>query len=264
MPHRHRTAPLLAALVGSAAACFISVGPTAAEPAQPVAVVDHGDPLAWLDASQARANAAEALTARMVYRTYEAFLDDTQERFGTLLYRQGRSGEPTRFALELDGRRFDPDAETIEAIDRRLVYDGRYLLDVDRAGREATRRDLLGRPPAPAGGNDAGGPEVPLPLGLGGSALAERYHISFGEAETETARHLVLEPKPGLDADRLELWLDRTTALPVRGQTVTAEGDTTEVVLKNFQPVDAPPSAAFSTDLPADPAWRIQDVPFEG
>ena len=225
------------------------------------------DPLAWLDASQARAEAADALSARMMYRTYEAFLDDTQERFGTLLYRQGRDGEPTRFALELDGRRFDPEAEEIESIDRRLVYDGRYLLDMDRVAKQATRRDLLGRPVAARSTNSDGPAEaaaVPLPLGLGGSALAERYDISFGEASTSTTQHLVLEPKPGYEADRLELWLDRTSQLPTRGMTMTAEGDTTEVLLKAFQPEPEPDLRVFETDLPVDDGWQVQDLPYDG
>jgi outer membrane lipoprotein-sorting protein len=95
--------------------------------------------------------------------------------------------------------------------------------------------------------------------------LARRYTAELIDAapgDPADTAHIALTPRPGSDADPLELWIDENTHLPLRGLTSTADGDLTEVRL--LKPVAATdlPGDTFSTDLPNGTEWHVQDVPF--
>ena len=226
-------------------------------------------PVDWLRAAERKAADFGVLTSRVIYSTFDDLTYEEQVRVGQLLYRPGTVAAPAAFRLSLDGRKSDSAAEGFDVIQRDLVYDGRYLLDVDHLARQVTRRDLLGRDLLPddvtgEGGEDA----VPLPLEIDAEALDRDYAITEAASAPEDPAgsvHIVLVPRDGIDADRLDLWIDATSELLVKARSTPDEGTVTEIVLQQFEPAAAEAGeAAFVTDLPAvGDGWGVQDVPFE-
>ena len=253
IPHLPRLA--LCALITGAAPL-----PSGAQPAgAPAPLTAEADAAAWLAAAEARAAELGVLQSRMIYTTWQDLVADEQVRYGDLLYRPPSDDAPSAFRIHLDRRKTDIDAEDLEVIDRELVYDGRYLLDIDNLARTATRRDLTGQDADTEAGADVA---VPIPLEVGGDLLDDRYTGTVLDDEDPALVRLSLTPRPGADADPLDLWLDRRSQLPVRGRTTTPDDDWTEIRLKGYQRAEDVDEETFSTELPTGTGWELQDVPF--
>ena len=166
----------------------------------------------------------------------------------------------------------------LEAVDRRYVYDGRWLLDLDGEARTATRRELnAARADPRANPNDRSdlefgdGPFL-VPLNLRKARVLSRFEASLAEPdanddpEGDATDHLVLIPRATteIDAVRLDLWFDRVTRLPRRASSTQADGDQTVVDLFEVDLNPTLPDGGFDTALPGEPGWELQTVPLGG
>ena len=233
----------------------------------------------WL--SRLESLAADITTLESVVRMTSRvdLLDEVTVRFGRLHYAADDPPQPVRFAVRFDKLRVD---DVIEPIDQAYVFDGRWLLDLDAQDRQATRRELV-----PADGDAAEvmaqGP-FPLPLNLQRDRVLQRFEVTLappadgdpepyrpvegpdaGTAPPQAAEpavlHLVLTPRPGIDFDgqRLDLWFDTATALPLRSVTLQEDGDTTQIDFFRLTPHADLPDGVFDTAFP-EGDWERQTL----
>ncbi|MEM9882928.1 MAG: outer membrane lipoprotein carrier protein LolA [Planctomycetota bacterium] len=217
----------------------------------------------WLDRIEAAADDIDTLTARVRLTQIVGLLEDESQRFGEL--RVSTADDATRFRVRFDRLRQDG---VVEPIAQTYVYDGRWLLDLDGTDRVATRRQLV-RGDAAADLELGDGPFL-LPLNLKKDRVLQRFTAELGELD-DTAPdpptgdgvvRLVLTPRPGFDADaeRLDLWFDTGSDLPLRATATQDDGDITTVDLFRLDPAAEVDSSVFDTALPADPGWETQVV----
>ena len=67
----------------------------------------------------------------------------------------------------------------------------------------------------------------------------------------------------GLDAQRIDLWFDRDTLLPLRAFTLESDDDTTTIDLFKAQPNTPIDPEVFDTALPTARGWETQIVPLD-
>ncbi len=251
------TPPAIEAIEPTLAAVVTSEVRVAASPDAAAAGRD------WLRKLDVRSRSMQTLTAKLRYVTVQGLLGDEQVRFGQLLYAAPTDALPERFAAVLDKQVVDGNQT---AIDRRFVFDGRWLLDLDGQERTAARRELA---------NDAGSLDeslLPVPLRVDAEAIERRYDVSLitdepvdnndpAAALLNNAVHLRLVSKTA--GPRIDLWFDRATLLPLRGESRQRDEDIVRVDV--VQPTEnAPlPDDAFNTTLPTTPGWDTQIVPLQ-
>ena len=248
---------------------------------------------AWLKLLESRAARINTLESVVRMTSRVELLDEETVRFGRLQYAADIADRPVRFSVRFDKLRVD---EVIEPIDQAFIFDGRWLLDLDAADRQATRRELV------ASDSDAaqvveGGP-FPLPLNLQRDRVRQRFEVvvapaaeddpaplapapdassspppapdADAQADPDPATdrpavvHLVLTPRAGTDFDgqQLDLWFDTATALPLRSITLQNDGDTNRVDFFRLQPNVELDEDIFDTAFPAGD-WERQTVPLD-
>ena len=144
---RRATASALAAAAGVTLGGCAPARAGDALPPAPVAATDTPSTDAPASAAAAVLKQVEAaatdhrtLTARVRMRSIQDLLDDETTRFGDLAWRRAADDTPACFAVHFD--RLKPLDGALEAIDRRYIYDGHWLLDLDGRARTAARREL--------------------------------------------------------------------------------------------------------------------------
>ncbi|MEO0515585.1 MAG: outer membrane lipoprotein carrier protein LolA [Planctomycetota bacterium] len=282
--------PLAGAVLGTAwvvlcavtlAGCTASAEPTSAEPelpknekvepspspVQPV-VAERIEPTAegWLTVLEASASELQTLAARVRMTTIADLLGEETQRFGSLKYAAADDAHDSmRFAVRFDRVKLDH----LEDIDQSYVYDGRWLLDLDAKDKTATRRELV-REGEQSNFEIGDGPFL-LPLNLRKDRVLQKFDVELidaaeGDPESDAGTfHLRLVPKPaaGTDAQRIDLWFDRDTLLPLRAATLEADDDQTIVDLFRLEPNAAIADGAFDTALPTENGWQLQVVPLD-
>ncbi len=256
-------------LVGcSASAEPTPSSPTAIEPVamEPVQLTADG----WLTVLEASAKELQTLTARVRMTTIADLLGEEAQRFGELKYAAADdTHDSMRFAVRFARVKID---DRIEEIDQSYIYDGRWLLDLDANDKTATRRELV-RAGEQADFELGDGPFL-LPLNLRKDRVLQKFEVELidaaeGDPESEAGTfHLRLIPKPapgnaGTDAQRIDLWFDRDTLLPLRAATLEADDDQTIVDLFGLEPNAAIEDGAFATALPTGSGWQLQVVPLD-
>ena len=228
----------------------------------------------WLERLEAAAAEHHTLRARVRMRSIQDLLDDETIRFGDMGYARGHTqGDatlPTRFAVVFD--RLKAQEAALEVINRRYVYDGHWLLDVDAQAHTATRREVVA---AEAVGDRAmqwgDGPFL-VPLNLKKDRVLERFDVALAQPNADEdpkaeagSIHLVLTPRANveMDATQLDLWFDRTTLLPLRAASMQSDGDQTVIDLFEVAVNVDLPADAFNTALPDETGWELQTVPLD-
>jgi hypothetical protein len=283
MTHTLSVLMVLIALADDAAA-QVQAPPTAAvdQPVSTQPAADSADEVGpvppegwvaeqWLRRAEAAAGQLEGFTARVRYRSVQGLLGDEQTRFGDMAYvpPDDETGIGPKVRIEFDGLLIDGGLRTIE---QSFVFDGRWLLEVDRQQRTATRREVARRGERVR--LSIGEGPVPIPLDLEAAEVLERFEVQLldpAEGDPDDAVHLLLLPRddvPGRadrpEVNRIDLWLDRQTALPVRAATLEPDEDQQIVDLVEPDPHATPGPDAFDTSPPRGGGWDVQVVPLEG
>lgn len=246
--------------------CAMSASQGGDEPAAtPDATADTGAASAILQRAEAAAKALDTLTARLRFATVQGLLGDEQVRFGTLAYDAGVAAghdadqpvRPPRFDIRLDRLLVDGKPRSI---DKRYVFDGRWLAEIDHDEKVFTRRELV------AEGEQArfmelGEGPFALPLNMDADVVHQRFVVESLDADAPTLR---LTPRDGfdLDLDEVTLVYDRDTMLPASATTLddAQAGDVSTLRLMDTQTGVALDGTAFDTTPPAGEGWRVQIV----
>lgn len=251
--------------------CTAAAGPTSQNPG-PAAVepilVERVEPTAegWLTMLEASTSELQTLTARVRMTTVADLLEEETQRFGNLKYAAADdTHDSMRFAVRFERVKIDQ----IENIDQSYIYDGRWLLDLDAKDRTATRRELV--PEGETSDFEIGDGPFLLPLNLRKDRVLQTFAVELIDAAADAPEspagtfHLRLVPKPnaGTDAQRIDLWFDRDTLLPLRAATLEADDDQTIVDLFGLEPNAQLQDDAFDTALPAESDWQLQIVPLD-
>ncbi len=220
----------------------------------------------WLERIEARAADVRTLHSKVRHQTIQALLGDEQVRVGDLFYAapdedadQPNERLAVHFQRELIGGAVQP-------VDRWLIFDGRWLLDIDYEKKQATRRQLA---PEDADGDDARA-ALPIPIRLNREEVQARYAVAFIAPEDpratdvpEDAIGLRFTPHPGNEAEPFDAWFDTETMLPVLAVTGDPDGDLTRILLYQTTPNADVPLERLTTLPPDAPGWDVQIVPLD-
>ena len=237
---------------------------------------------ALLDRIEAVAAERGRVTARLRLRSVQDLLGDETVRFGDLAYAAAEppTGPAARFAVTFD--RLQTDDGAVKPIDRRFVYDGRWLLQTDADARTATRRDLGPADPDSGGAGPAGAADqnpVLLALTFDKAAVLRRFNATLGDGSPEGREpsgeragaaapppHLILVPRAsshhadGSDLTRVDLFFDPASFEPLQVAVEQVDGDRTVADLFEFDPRADVPDHHFDTALPTATGWDVQTV----
>ncbi|MFW6059345.1 MAG: LolA family protein [Phycisphaeraceae bacterium] len=249
------TRPLAALLLVAVLAACVAAESASTQPATQPRTAEQ-----WLERIEQRADDIDTLRAALRYERVAGLLEDRQLRAGTLYY---DAGPPPRFAVHFDRAVIN---NRMREQDRRYIFDGRWLAERQEDQKVFIRRELV---PEGEDGEQmlelSGGPFL-LPLDLDKDQVLERFEVELVAAEDDdgdrlaNAVHLRLTPRPHVDAqqERLDVWYDRDTALPmrVRGQERGRDHWTVDLAdAETGVDIDEP---RFDTRPPQEPGWQIE------
>lgn len=256
-----------------AVAAFCGADPGAAK--APPQVVE------WLDKLEARGREIKSFAAKVQYEKTDELLKSRLMRTGEAVYLAGQGGEegkpPTRFAVLFE--RYIADGK-LQNQKLEYIFDGEWLVEKDHKQKRFEKRQVV----APGASGRAGaldplsidGP-FPLPLGQKREQVLQRFEVAIVEDEPAAGQanplHLQLTPRQGAPAlrdqkkfDRVDLWFDRETLLPVKVQTDEGAAVTT-VTLSQARVNDIPQAdvVRLIDTTPPRPGegWRVEIKPWD-
>lgn len=256
---------------------------TSAEEAPPAVddSVDDGA-IAVLRRQELAARDLNTFTAKVVYETTSGLLGDSVLRTGRIIYRAPLAGEstasPNDKALAI---RFDAVIENRRKRERvqEYVFAGRWLVEKDAEQKLFIKREV-----APPGETfdpfKLGEGPIPLPIGQPAEEVLKRFTVATTDPPT-TGRlaklagrtsidGIRLVPRPGTkaaeDIERVDLFYDRETNLPIGVSVVETNGDTKTARLDEIKrnvALDAETIELLSVETPDEPGWTIDLRPLE-
>lgn len=225
----------------------------------------------WLERIEAKAGEIDTLEAKIDYTTVQGLLGDEQRRFGTLTYDSADcdTASPTRFAAHFNRLIIDGG---MQMQNRAYIFDGVWL---GERIEEDDRKIFIRRQLSEEDGDGAedvmalgSGPFV-LPLNLKKDAVLRKYEVELIDAAdedtAENAVQLRLIPRPGveIDQERIDMWFDRESLLPVRIETINRDESESIVVLRDLELNGDVDADAFDTTPPQGGGWEIEVKPLE-
>jgi hypothetical protein len=266
-------APLLSllALLAACAAGGPPVEPPPPPPAPPAtdppALATPADDL--LRRLERSADDLRTFSSSVLYRSYDAVLEQQELRSGELVYEVG--GERKRLGIFFD--------RVVRGTARRehrrdYIFDGHWLVEVDHERKLLIKRQIAepGRAFDPL---RLGEGPFPLPIGQKRDEVVARFEVAILEkasdpwlAERLAGRAvlgLLLVPRPGerhaKDFARVELFYDAATLLPAGVHAVEPKGDTKTVYLFEQKRNSAIDEDRLTIPQP-DREWRIDVQPW--
>lgn len=220
-----------------------------------------GPAIELLQRAERAANELKTLRARLRYDRVQGLLGDQQRRFGELIYDAGDDQRPPRFAVRLN--RLLVDGRPRE-IDKRYVYDGRWLAEIDGEDKTFIRRELV---PEGERGRllEMGEGPFALPLNMKVEAVRQRFEVEdITNASEYGAPTLSLRPRAGYDVglDQITIEYDAKTMLPQSATTVEDAEAGELSILRLFDTRTGVELAdgAFDTAPPEGGQWDVQIV----
>jgi hypothetical protein len=226
---------------------------------------------ALLTRLEAGAKDLTSFAAKITYEKEEALLARTETRTGEIIYRI--DGEKKAFAVLFDKRIIGSRLET------RLyhyVFDGRWLAEIDHENKQFIKREIV--PPGKVlDPLKLGEGPFPLPIGQAKADVLARFDVTRLEVPKEgllkslqNVDGLLLTPKPNVpearDYQRVEIFYDRATSLPVGINAVETNDDRKTVRLTDLQRNPAMDKAMLKKLDIAEPdarTWRIDIRPWK-
>jgi len=191
-----------------------------------------------LDDLEAAGDKYRTIKAEIDYRVDLRALGDSEERTGWVAYDKGDANRPTRFRVSFETLRQGAGRRIKSQVD--YVFDGQWLHVAKHKIKNLTMYQLAAK----------GQRVEPLRIGKG------PFPLPFGQKADDVIRHFVpttRAPRSGdpkdtvslrltarpehaakLPMDRIDLWIDRATNLPVKIKSREKSGNTTTVTFKNI------------------------------
>ena len=245
-----------------------------AEPADPPAeaVVADDGVTRILNDVDAQSASLRDFSAGLRLDSLDGLSEETEQRFGRVFYTTDQAEPPVRRAAVVLERSMDVDGRVRERLEH-YVYANGVLSDYDHEAKKLTRRQLVQdgelRDPLRLGE----GP-IPIPIGQRKVDILKSFTVHPAPnppqelvKDPSTVEGLHLVPRPGTllaEKDRItfiDLWIDRTTKVPVAVSMQEADGD--RISARFFKPkmnagiVEA--DRAWLDAPEVDPrVWRIE------
>jgi hypothetical protein len=189
-------------------------------------------------------------------------LGDEQRRFGEVVY---VSDAPARFAVRFD--RLWADGNWREQ-DRWYIFDGTWLAERFEDERRFTRHRVTpeGADPKEIDPLAMGQGPFVVPVAPKKERILARFEVSLlpagqgVEDPPENSVRLRLTPRPNVDVpfDRVDLWYERDTLMPLRAATYDDEADSRSVLRLWDPKVNVPiEERLLSTEPPDEPNWEV-------
>lgn len=231
-----------------------------------------------LDRLEKRGKELKSLQADFIYRRTQGLLGDVQVRLGALAHaRQPKSRFAVRFTRRVVNQALRDDKQ-------HFIFDGSWLVEKTFANKMFIKRQVV----APGQTFDPlaiGQGPFPMPLGQKRKQVLKLFNVEKIDPakdleESDAAKlpekciRLKLIPKvdpktgkPAVEFERVDLWYDAQTLLPVMVRTADESENQTDVILRNIVVDKLDKKAAaewFDTATPKPGSgWRVQIKPWD-
>lgn len=251
------------AVAGAPAAAPATTAPASAPASAPEAV----DPavLKILKDLEVAGEKHATIRADIDYHVELRSLGDTEMRTGWVAYQKARDGGSAQFRVTFLTLQQGEGPKTREEVD--YAFDGQWLTVAKHRIKTMTMYQLA-----------AEGQRIePLRIGKG------PFPLPFGQRTDDVLKHFTVSTRPAADGDpkdtiylrlitrpahaeelatqRLEMWIDRATSLPVRICSLDKNRNVTTVTFKNLQTNRDLPADLFR--IPPKLGWQTERRPFE-
>ena len=226
---------------------------------------------ALLTRLEASAKDLTSFAATITYEKEEALLARTETRTGEIIYRIETGNKS--FAVLFDNRIIK------NRLENRLyhyVFDGRWLAEIDHENKQFIKREIV--PPGKVlDPLKLGEGPFPLPIGQAKVDVLARFDVARIDVpkdgllkSLQNVDGLLLTPRPNVpearDYQRVEIFYDRATSLPVGINAVETNDDRKTVKLTDLRRNPAMDEAMLKKLDIAEPdarTWRIDIRPWK-
>lgn len=252
--------------------------PPAAAPAVPQApsprAAEAIDPAldALLTKLESSAKELTSFAAKIAYEKEDAILMRTETRTGEIIYRIDNDRHNKAFAVLFNSRIVGNRKEN------RLyhyIFDGRWLAEIDHENKQFIKREIV-EPGKVLDPLKLGEGPFPLPVGQAKADVLERFTVSAIEVPTagllktlKDVDGVRLTPKAGTreadDYERVDIFYDRATSLPVGIEAVETNGDRKTVKLTDLKrnpEMDEAMTKKLDIAEPDPKQWKIDIQPW--
>lgn len=243
-----------------------------AAPAVPPALDPELDQL--LTRLEANAVDLTSFMARITYDKEDALLGRREVRSGEIIYRI--EPEKKTFAVLFDVLVIIPPGRREERL-QHYIFDGRWLAEVNHQDNQFIKREIV--PPGEVlDPLKLGEGPFPLPIGQSKKDVLARFDVSRIDVPKEgmlkdltNVDGVLLTPKPGTnearDYQRVEIFYDRATLLPVGINAIETNDDRKTVKLTDLQrnsKLDEMSLKKLDIAEPDPKKWKVTIEPWRG
>lgn len=227
--------------------------------------------LAILDRLEKSGDKYATLRADITYHVHMVQVDDTEERTGYVAYQRKvektdkTEGSPTKFHIQFQTLKLGEGAKTTEKVD--YAFDGMWLTVAKHRIKNMTRYQVAAKGETVEPLRIGRGP-FPLPFGQKTADMLKHFRAVTREARESDppgSDYLLLIPHATRAKDlsfvRLEMWIDRTTDLPIRVVSKDKSKNVTTVDFRNIQTDVKFKDSEFLLRKPF--GWKMRVEPLE-
>ena len=204
-----------------------------------------------------------AIQADVEYHVHQRLTGDSEHRTGSVKYVAGSEDASARFYVGFDTLALGEGPTMADEVE--YAFDGRWLTIAKHRIKQMTRYEVAAEGERIEAFQLGKGP-FPLPFGQTAETMNTYFHATTappGEDAPTNTDYLLLTPREDraeeLNFTRLEMWIDRTSHLPVKIISTDKSENVTTVVFAN---IDAAPT--FEADdfhLPRRAGWQYSEEP---
>jgi len=272
LPVPHCVCILLLLLTAACHAAPVPPAPPAPTTVPPV-IEQQPDPVVdALRRIESGGNNVKVFTATVALERIEPLFNKREVRRGDVLYQKVSPDAAPHFAVHLEQRQV---GRRLENRPKRILFDGRWLTEIDEPKKQVIRWELCGDEVNPT---QLGG-RFPLPVGQPAQDVLDRYEVVLLEggpsteflAPVATDRELLglrITPRQGVptadDFVHVDLWYDTATWLPVAVALVDEQGNSRRLRLTDAQvnpELDATQRQRLQGSVPTTAEWVIDERP---
>ena len=213
----------------------------------------------------------QAVSATVAVERIEPLFNKREVRTGELFYERA-SDAPPRFSVLLDKRLI---GRRLESRTKHIIYDGRWLSEIDHEKKQCIRWELCGAESDPTRLDG----RFPLPIGQPRDEVKRRFDAQVIDgapessflkslSEDHTVTGLRLTPHPGTPSadefQHVDVWYDTTSWIPLGVETLDPKSNVRRIRLRDVQinpTLDAEQNAMLLGSLPSDDDWTMDQRP---
>jgi len=201
------------------------------------------------------------LSAKIVWEIFDEVLEDTQRKYGQLLFKRG---EPYSKFLITFSRTVIED-QVIDKAEEHL-FDGRWYIEKREATKSVIKREIV-RPGEKLDPFKVGQGPFPLPFGQKEQDILRNFEVALVRTDPKASPdtvHLKLVPKGGQMAQRyreIHFYISRKLDLPVKVVALQKDDKKMTVVFKDIRINRGIAGSRFVVTVPDDPTWSYTVEP---